>query len=184
MLFELLIAIAAVVIIVLIVGKKEATLHSNWNTLIDKFDYSSKEFYALLRKELESRGVENISYSSEAHWQGSLVSSRRLYLRVKWKGYYYDCCCAPYGNGTFFSWWLLIEETRAEKMIARIPFVGGRLKNILFPMTYYRADTISMFMTYAQNSVLKVIDDITKDSGVRSIPSDERKPIMRDVFKR
>jgi hypothetical protein len=38
-------------------------------------------------------------------------------------------------------------------------------------------------MTYAQNSVLKVIDEITKDTGIR-LSEAERKPILRNIFDR
>ena len=65
-----------------------------------------------------------------------------------------------------------------------LPFVGNYLAHAFFPITYYSIDTSSMFLTYAQSSVLKVIDDITNEKGVRSLTESERKPIMKDIFKR
>ncbi len=41
-----------------------------------------------------------------------------------------------------------------------------------------------MFMSYAQTSVLKVIDDITNDKGVRALTEAERKPILNNIFVR
>ena len=40
-----------------------------------------------------------------------------------------------------------------------------------------------MFMTYCHNALLKVADDITKESGTK-ISKEDRKPILKDIFKR
>ena len=70
-----------------------------------------------------------------------------------------------------------------ELLISKIPFAGNYLVNAFFPITYYTMDTASMFRSYAQASVLKVIEDITKESGIR-ISEIDKKPILNDVFKR
>ncbi len=41
-----------------------------------------------------------------------------------------------------------------------------------------------MFINYAQTNVLKVIDDITKADGTRTLTESERKPMLQDIFKR
>ena len=87
-------------------------------------------------------------------------------------------------NGTFISWYLFTEKTGFELLISKIPFVGNYLAQAFFPVTYYSIDTSSMFLTYAQSSVLKVIDTITNDKGVRSLTESERKPVMQNIFKR
>ena len=113
-----------------------------------------------------------------------MFSSKRRYIRVKWKEYQYDICAAPFGNGFFISWWLLYKNSIGKWLISKIPFVGGWLARILYPITYYKVDTASMFMTYAQSSVLKVLDDITNNKGVRALTESERKPVLNDIFKR
>ena len=49
----------------------------------------------------------------------------------------------------------------------------------LYPVTYYRIDTASMFMSYAQSSVLKIIDEITNNKGTRALTENERKPVLK-----
>lgn len=158
--------------------------HSNWNTLIDGFNYSSEEFYKRLKEELQSHGIKKVRAYFVFLKEGGMFSSRRTYLRVEWKDYQYDICAAPFGKGFFISWWLLYKNSIWQILIAKIPFVGSWLEIKWFPVTYYKADTASMFMTYCQSSVLKVIDDITKDSGIRSLSENQRKPILKDIFKR
>jgi len=176
--------ILSVLLIIAFLKKGIPTLNAHWNTLLDNFKFSTKEFYNLLTAELNSHGIKNISIKEKNISIGNALSAKRLYLRVKWKNYTYDCCCAPFGNGTFISWWMYSEKTGFELLISKIPFVGNSLTKAFFPVTYYTVDTTSMFMTYAQASVLKVIDDITKSQGVRSLSEEERKPILQDIFKR
>ena len=158
--------------------------HSNWNTLIDGFDFSTQEFYELLKEELQKQGITNVTIKPVSHKEGSYFSSKRSYLRIKWKAYHYDICAAPFGNGFFISWWLLYKNSLGQIIISKIPFVGRFLAKQWYPVTYYKIDTASMFMSYAQSSVLKVIDDITNDKGVRALTENERKPILNNIFVR
>ena len=158
--------------------------HSNWNTLIDNFNFSTREFYKLLKEELQNQGIKRIEIEQVSLKEGNAFSSRRSYLRATWKEYQYDICAAPFGKGFFISWWLLYKNSIGQLIISKIPFVGGWLARKLYPVTYYKIDTASMFMSYAQAAVLKVVDDITKSQGVRAMSEQERKPTLQDIFKR
>lgn len=157
--------------------------HSNWNTLLDNFNFSTNEFYTLLREELKSHGISGIECSSVRIKEGNLLSSRRLYLRVEWKEYQYDMCAAPFGKGFFLSWWLLYKTSIGQIVTYKIPFIGAWLVKKWYPVTHYKVDTASMFMTYCHSSVLKVVKEITKDAGIR-LSEQEAKPILKDIFKR
>lgn len=170
-------------ILLWIFKRSKKDIHSHWNTLIDNFSYSSKDFYTKLRAELGSHNIKGITVSSARLKEGGLASSWRLYLRVEWKEYRYDICCAPFGSGLFLSWWLVNKTSIGQTLVSRIPFIGSWLNRKLFPITYYKIDTASMFMTYCHSAMLKVIDDITKEQGIR-LPDADRKPILKDIFKR
>ena len=181
---QLAFSVTFIFVIIGILAKGIPNHHSNWNILLDGLNYSTLDFYKRLKAELQSHGIENISFFEVSHREGNITMDRRTYLRVKYNEYYYDCCCAPFGNGTFVSWWLIFKQDNIEVILMKIPYLGNWLARKLYPTTYYKVDTASMFMTYAQMSVLKVIDDITEEKGLRSLAADERKPIMKDVFKR
>lgn len=167
-----------------IFGATFKNYHSSWNTLIDGFKFSTIEFYDLLEEELKSNGIDNIRTSTVSLNEGNALSSKRLYLRVEWRDFQYDICGAPFGNGFFISWWLLYKNSLGQILISKIPFIGTWLVSKLYPETYYKIDTASMFMSYAQASVLKVIDKITNEKGVRALSETERKPILKNIFKR
>ena len=158
--------------------------HSNWYTLIDDFNFSSQEFYELLKVELEATGMKRVRIKKVALKEGNAFSSKRTYLRASWKEYQYDICAAPFAKGFFISWWLLYKNSLGQLLVSKIPFVGGWLARKLFPVTYYKIDTASMFMSYAHAAVLKVVDNITNKQGIRSLSETERKPILNDVFRR
>lgn len=173
-----------IIVLVFILSKKIENYHSRWNTLIDDFNFSTQEFYQLLKEELLNNKIHGINIGQVSLNVGGPLSSQRIYLRVTWKEYQYDVCAAPFGKGFFVSWWLMYNDSIAEILISKIPFIGTRLLRKLYPITYYRIDSASMFMTYAQSSVLKVIDDITNGKGVRALTEAERKPVLNDIFVR
>lgn len=158
--------------------------HSRWSILIENFSFSSQEFYSLLKEELQAHSIEGIDTKFVSLKEGNAFSSSRIYLRVTWKDYDYDICGAPFGDGFFISWWLLYKIPVWQKVVIKIPFIGGWLGKTLFPVTYYKIDTASMFMTFAQSKVLEVIKTITKDSGFRGLTESERKPILQDILIR
>ncbi|AUP79123.1 hypothetical protein [Flavivirga eckloniae] len=176
--------IFAFLLLRLIFSKTLKSYHSKWNTLIDNFEYSPKEFYSRLKTELESHGITKIKIEEVYIKEGGVMSHSRIYLRATWKDYQYDICGAKFGKGFFISWWLLYKDSIVKILISKIPFFGTWLAQKLYPITYFRIDSASMFMTYAQSSVLKVIDDITKNKGVRALTESERKPMLGDIFKR
>jgi len=179
--FILLILVLVVIVSLFRTAKED--YHSHWAKLLGNFKFSTKEFYSLLKTEMESHQIENLSFSEVAIKTAGIFSSERIYLRVKWKDYTYDLCFAPFGDGSFVSWWLFYETSPNETFISKIPFVGEVIRNAIYRKTYYKIDTASMFMTYAHNSVIKVIEDITKETGVR-ISDEERRPILKDIFSR
>lgn len=176
--------IVAFLVLKFIFSKTLKNHHSRWSTLIDNFEYSPKEFYARLKTELESHGVTKISIKQTTHKEGGAMSHSRLYLSATWKDYQYDICGAKFGHGFFVSWWLFYKDSIGKILISKIPFVGGWLALKLYPVTFYRIDTASMFMSYAQSSVLKVIEDITNEKGVRALSEAEKKPVLNNIFVR
>lgn len=180
-------AIYAIIIFIIIKRLLSSSIkqyHSNWNTLIDDFNFSTNDFYKLLREELNKTKVEGLSIEIVHHKEGNALSIKRRYLRVSWKDYDYDICGFPFGKGFFISWWLLYKNSLGMLLISKIPFIGDWLTKKLFPITYYKIDTASIFMTYAQSAVLKVIDTITNDKGIRALTENERKPILNNIFRR
>jgi len=178
-----LLIIVVLLVVISVLRKPKEDYHSNWAQLLSGFKFSTKEFYELVQSEMQSHEINGLSFEEVSLKTGSVFSSERLYLRVEWREYHYDLCFAPFGDGCFVSWWLIFETSPEEEFLTKIPFIGAWIGRAFFRKTYYKIDTASMFMTYAHKSVLVVIDEITKSTGIR-LSEFERKPILRDIFKR
>lgn len=76
------------------------------------------------------------------------------------------------------------EDSQFADYVFVVPYLGSFLEKLCRPNTYFRSDTESMFRTMVHNAVLEAVDATTKARGARELTSDERKPILRDFFKR
>lgn len=84
--------------------------------------------------------------------------------------------------------WLFVLVNQADSNFADyifvVPYLGPFLERLFCPNTYFRRDTESMFRTMVHNAVLEAVDATTKAKGARELVGDERKPILKDFFKR
>ncbi len=65
-----------------------------------------------------------------------------------------------------------------------VPILGQLWERLFRPLTLYRYDTMLMFKSAVHKAVLEVIDGLTDAQGLRRLSDDERKPIMRDFWRR
>jgi len=179
----LVIFLITIVIFKIIFGSGVKFYHSHWNILIDKFEYSTQDFYQRFKKELLSKGISGITADDVSLQEGNIFSSRRRYIRVKWKKHYYYICAVPLGDSFFISWWLTKKKTWAQLILGSIPWLGFFIIRLFYTLTFYKVDTGSMLMRYCHKSALHVIDDITDGKGIR-LKEEERKPILNKIFMR
>ena len=82
--------------------------------LIENFNFSPREFYVLLGKNLDKREVPGLRAELVQMYESIVGSAKRLYLTITRERYVYYICAAPYGTGFFFSW-RLVDERRPAK---------------------------------------------------------------------
>jgi len=163
---------------------RDQVVISHWYHLAENLQESSQQFYSLLEETIKKRNLPEVRLSRVDYKEGGIFSAKREYLRVERKEYIFDVCAAPFGNNFFISWWLSQSEKGALKFLLVIPFIGEPLLRALKPPTYYNLDTSLMFQESVGQAVLEVFDSITAGKGVRSLSESERKPILRDLFKK
>lgn len=160
---------------------------SNWNHLIEGFETSPKQYYALVEEAIKRRNLPDIKISRIDWKEGGIMSAKREYLRVRRRDYIFDICGAPFGNGFFFSWWLGEKAQGCLVSILEFPVIGTvfgfLLKYFLKPATYYRIDSAIMFQKSVHAAILEVIDTLTTEKGIKALTEMERKPTMTDFFK-
>lgn len=86
-------------------GRMEIVSH--WHHLVDDFNTSVLDFYEAVEEAVGRRAIPDAQTSRVDFKEGTIVSAKREYLRVSRGQVSFDICAAPFGNGFFFSWWLV-----------------------------------------------------------------------------
>lgn len=157
--------------------------YGDWQHLLDNFTYSPKEFYEKLQQNLKETKIDGITYDWEDLHEGThFVSATRLYLKITWKEKLFYVCAAPFGRGFFISWWHFEKTPLWERILLMFGRFGRWITLSINPMTFYRIDTAAVFQRYMHDTVMKTMEDITKEKGVRL--ENVAAPNTRDVFNR
>jgi hypothetical protein len=79
----------------------------------------------------------------------------------------------------------LVTQNSLDEGIARsIPVLGTLYAWMFKPESYYRIDSMEMFEKAVHNAVLEVIDAMTAEKGIRALAEGQRKPVMREFYKK
>jgi hypothetical protein len=164
---------AAVLIVIFLIypfisiGKKHIrNVHSHWHRLFTNPPFSPLEFYNSLETVLKSKGIPGVQFQSVTHYEGGILSAKRLYLRIKFRDYIIDLCAAPFTKEAFFiSWWLGDTGFTFHDFLRRLPFIG-----LLFRKrgkTFYELDTEIMFKELISMGVQETIEHLAEGKGIR-----------------
>ncbi len=87
---------------------------AHWAKLFEQFNYSPREFYTLVEKNLATRSVPGAGAEFRVLPEGGILSPERLYLTVKRERLVFLLCAAPFGTGFFVSSHLLDYRSEAN----------------------------------------------------------------------
>jgi hypothetical protein len=141
--------------------------HANWHQYVDNQPFSTQEFYAALQEHIKVQNIPDISFSLVRYPQGGLFSQARVYLRVQCKEYIFDVCAAPFGNGSFVSWWMGELTGGFRSILTHIPFVGRLF--VKREKTFFELDNETLFKERFSASVKAVFEHLTAVHGKRSL---------------
>lgn len=140
-------------------------VRGNQHRLLDNLHFSSQEFYTSVENELIAQSIPGLDFSRITYAEGGIFSCRREYLRIKRKEYAFDVCAAPFGKGTFVSWWLGEIDTPYRNYLARIPFIGQFF--LKRTKTYFELDNEAMFKESVVAAIQRVIQEYSEFRGLR-----------------
>jgi hypothetical protein len=139
-----------------------------WFHFYDNISLSTTEFYQLVKEGLKKRKV-GVSITDESFLESHIFSARRVYLRISVAEYVFYVCAAPFGTGTFVSWWLCIKD---ENFLNRIPILSKFMGKDRANKTFYQMDTEAMYRSAVHTTVIEVANALTESKGVR-LPESE-----------
>lgn len=158
---------------------------SHWHATLEGVSVSTTDFYDQVQRKIFDWELPDITSKSIYLHEGSTLSCKRLYLRVRRRDLVYDIFVAPFGGGLFVSSWLALPSSTMLKIIAYIPLLGRLLSAIVRgfrPRTYFRVDSAICFQEITHSAVLNVLDELVSLQGATPLSELERKPVMRELY--
>jgi len=122
--------------------------------------------------------IPHIYFERAIKSEGGILNDKREYIVVSRSSLSYILCAAPFGTSFFISWRQGQTRGFAQRMLAGIPVFGPALERVFCKQTYYHEDTQLMFRDTVHGLVIKIVDAMALEKGVRGPSELERKPIM------
>jgi hypothetical protein len=141
----------------------------HWGCSFPFFQYSSNEFYELVKSIVSAHEFPGIKIERIEHKEKGLFSSKREYLRIRFEMLIYDICAMPFGKDFCVSSWFYEAES-ATSQILKHTKVGEFLSKKSKERTFYEADEIGMFKSCVHSALVEVTDKMIEGKGVRGVP--------------
>ena len=152
-------------------------LTARWYYYFDNFQFSPKDFYAIVEEHIKKRKVPKANLSRVKFYQDLGFWNKREYLRVKNQDYIFDICASPYGGGFFVSYWVGYPTSAFINFLLQIPILGAVVYAFTVKRTYYQLDLATMFQETIRKSIASAINEIAEEKGFRPPTAEEYKPM-------
>ena len=162
----MVVVILLVIFIVILIAFRNTplTIKSHWQHFYDNVTFSSGDFYSQVEAGLKDRHIKGIDFTTESFLQSHVFSSKRVYLRITEHEHVFYICAAPFGTGTFISWWLCVKDESVANRIPILSKLAGKDRN---NKTFYQMDTEAMYKSAIHSVVASVADSLTGEKGYR-----------------
>ncbi|MCO6509578.1 MAG: hypothetical protein J5I65_02190 [Aridibacter famidurans] len=131
---------------------------SRWQTVVNDPLVSPAEFLSAVADELRALDLDGIRFSRVRCREGSIISDRRNYLRVRYKALCFDVFAFAVGLDLVCGFWLMKEGPTLRDLLLEIPLFGQVLK-ALRPVTIIDIEKSHYF----QNSVFSAVSGVASD---------------------
>jgi hypothetical protein len=158
-----LILFVIVILIIAVYAKKPVTTQGHWSHFYDNIQLSPTDFYGQVKQGLKDRKI-TLGVSQESFLESHIFSAKRVYMRITEHEYVFYICAAPFGTGTFVSWWLCVKD---ESIINRIPVLNKLAGKDRANKSFYQMDTEGMYKSAIHSIVASVADAMTAEKGIR-----------------
>jgi hypothetical protein len=145
--------------------------------LFGNLQTSTLDFYKAIEDTLKEMQVPDLKISVIYYHEDGLMSAKRAYLRVQYKGLGYTICGAPYGTSFFISWREDEQEPTGRHLVSNIPHIGKALAALLSGKSRYREDTEIMYRETMQAVLQRMVEQLGQEKGFRGFAELEKKPL-------
>lgn len=140
---------------------------AKWEHSVVGLQYSVEYFYRALETVIRELQIPRLKIQYYTYSEGGLLSARRLYQRIRRKDIYIDICAAPLGTTFFVSYRVFQKRSFFGNLLSSVP-VAHDFVDIARTKSYYEEDVLNQLQKVIQDSIMKVLNDITNVKGRRN----------------
>lgn len=149
---------------------------------LENYPLTPLAFYDAIEEAFARRQIIGIEISRIARREWHLLSSRRIYLLIRFR----DAVCfigaVPLGTSFLVSWRYTAQPSKFLLILFQAPLIGAVAEHLLKPATFYRADFYHAFEQSIRSTVLEATNLIAAAEAVRPLTENEQRPLLREFY--
>jgi hypothetical protein len=149
---------------------------------LDNYPLSTLEFYQTVEEIFANRQVVGAGISRMTRYEWNLLSTRRIYLQIRYREA--KCVIGGLSLGTGFqlTWRYGIIPNKFFTVLFDIPFLGQIAERLFSPPTFYRNDVYLAFEQLMRAVMSETTNQLTQQ-GFRPLTANEQRPLLREFYE-
>lgn len=149
---------------------------------LDNYPISTLEFYQTVEEIFTNRQVVGAEISRITRYEWNLLSTRRIYLQIRYR----EARCVigglSLGTGFQLTWRYGVVPNKIFTALFDLPFVGQVAERLLSPPTFYRNDVYLAFEQLIRATITETTNRLTQ-LGFRPLTEFEQRPLLREFYE-
>jgi hypothetical protein len=149
---------------------------------LDNYPLSTLEFYQAVEEVFTNRQVVGAEISRVTKYEWNLLSSRRIYLQIRYREA--KCVIGGLALGTGFqlTWRYGVIPNTFWTILFDVPFMGQIAERLFSPPTFYRNDIYLAFEQLVRATITETTNHLTQ-IGMRPLTENEQRPLLREFYE-
>lgn len=149
---------------------------------LENYPVAPLMFYEAVEEVMAHRQIIGTEISRIARLEWHLLSTRRIYLLIR----FYDAACiigaVPMGTSFLVSWRYTTMPSTVFLILFQVPVIGVMIEKLLSPSTFYRTDLYYAFEQAVRSTLLETTT-LLAHQGIRPLADNEQRPLLREFYE-
>jgi len=161
------------------ISTSELRFHDQ-NLYLENCDATPLEFLATIEEVFHQRTIIGAELRYVARREWSLLSRRRIYLVIAFRGAACFVGAARFGTALMVNSRYTASSSRTLLILYHTPVLGGLVRRVIEPTTFYRTDILHAFEQCVRSVVLEATA-LVNDEGPQVFREPEQPPLLEDL---
>jgi hypothetical protein len=150
-------------------------------TYLENYPVAPLQFFDAIVEILHQQQIIGINIYPVVRREWGLLSPRRLYLVIRYRGAACFIGAARFGTALEVSWRYTATPSKLLLILFQLPWVGRVAGWLMQPPTSYRADMLQAFEQAVRSTVLEATG-LLHGQGARPLTDVEQQPLLRQFY--